>query len=287
MVLSKSAYGKINLSLDIIAKRSDGYHDIKTVMQTIALCDTITIECVLGEGINIENSVPYLPNNETNIAVMAAIAFYQHTGISGYNTNIHIEKNIPVSAGLGGGSADGACVLRMLDEIHDTKLGIKTLESIGESFGSDVPFCVEGGTVLAGGRGEILTALTPIPESFVLVSKPSFSSSTSMLYSLVRLEKIRARPDTDGILEALSKGDIRAVAQRFYNVFEDIMEKGRDEVADIKSIMHDNHTLGAAMSGSGPTVFGFFDDENLAKNAYALLKENYVDTYLTTTIGKY
>ena len=284
MRYTEVAFAKLNLSLDIVSKRNDGYHDLISVMQSIGLSDEITIECVPGKGITIENSVPYLPEDERNIAVMAALEFFDYTGIQGYQTHIRIEKNIPVCAGLGGGSADGACVLRMLDRMFDTNLGVATLETIGGAFGSDVPFCVAGGTMLAQGKGDILTNLAPIPQSFVVVSTPMFTCSTPELFALVRCEKIRSRPDTEGILAALDSGDLRGIAQRLYNVFEDILPRGSREVEDIKYAMLDNNALGAAMSGSGPTVFGLFDDESNAIRAYRHLKKTYNDTFLTRTV---
>ena len=286
MMYSALAYGKLNLSLDIVAKRTDGYHDLETVMQSIGIWDEISIECVPGEGISVENSLSYLPDDEGNTAVQAALAFYKHTSIDGYHTHIRLEKNIPVCAGLGGGSADGACVLRMLDKMFDTNLGLEVLEQLGESFGSDVPFCIAGGTALAQGKGEILTELLPLPKCQVLVCKPSFSCSTPELFGLVKVDKIRARPDTRGMLEAIESRDLRSIAQRVYNVFEDILPRGAREVSDIKYSMLDNGALGAAMSGSGPSVFGLFDDESDAKRAYEQLKESYIDTYIVDTVSR-
>ena len=286
MLVTAEAYAKLNLSLDIISKMPDGYHNLKSVMQSIKLSDEITVECVAGERVSVETSLSYLPGDERNIAVKAALAFYAHTGIKGFHTGIKIIKRIPVCAGLGGGSTDGACILRMLDEMFDTNLGLKALEALGESIGSDVPFCVAGGTSLSEGKGDILTDLPPIPQCYIVICKPAFSCSTPELFKRVRCEKIRARPDTNGLVEALGKSDLRGIAQRMYNVFEDVLPRGMREIADIKYTMHDHGALGAAMTGSGPSVFGIFDEQEKAQQAYEHLQQSYEDCFLTETMER-
>ena len=286
MTETSHAYAKVNLSLDIVSKMDDGYHFMKTVMQTVSLSDEITVGCAPGEGIGVDPGLPYLPGDERNIVTKAALAFYRHTGITGLFTHIRIKKNIPVCAGLGGGSSDGACVLRMLDRMFGTDLGIKALEAIGAGIGSDVPFCVAGGTSLAEGRGSILTALTPIPPSFIVVCKPPFNCSTPELFGRIRCEKIRARPDTDGMVAALQQGDLSAVARRMYNVFEDVLPRGLREITDIKYALLDKGALGAVMTGSGPSVIGLFDNEADAQLAFRHLKQSYVECYLTKTVER-
>jgi len=277
------AYAKINLSLDIVSKMENNYHNMKMVMQSVSLSDEITIQCVPGSGVSVDAGLPYLPGDERNIAAKSALEFYRQTGITGYNTRIAIKKNIPVCAGLGGGSADGACVLRMLDKMFATDLGGETLEKLGAAIGSDVPFCVSGGTRLAEGRGDILTDLPPIPECHIVICKPPFACSTPELFGRIKCEKIRARPDTDGLVAALHEGDLSGVARRMYNVFEDVLPRGARDVADIKYIMLDNGALGAVMTGSGPAVFGLFISETSAKDAYEKLKLNYSECYLAKT----
>ena len=281
------AYAKVNLSLDIVSKMDDGYHYIKTIMQTISLSDEIEVCCAPGEGVNIDAGLPYLPGDERNIAVKAALAFFELTGISGYKTRIKIKKNIPVCAGLGGGSTDGASVLWLLDRMFDTKLGIQALEMLGAGVGSDVPFCVAGGTSLAEGRGDILTALTPVQQSFIVVCKPPFNCSTPELFGRIRCEKIRARPDIDGMIEALHNGDMNAVARRMYNVFEDALPRGAREIADIKYALLDKGALGAVMTGSGPAVIGLFGKESDAQHAYEFLRRDYKGCYLTKTVERW
>jgi len=296
------AFAKINISLDIVSKMDDGFHNLKMVMQTVGLSDEITIECAKApsgekkysgaksftdaprEMISIDAGAPYLPDDERNLAAKAAFAFFAHTGITGYYTKIKIKKRIPVSAGLGGGSADAACVLRMLGKMFETGLDRCALEKLGGTVGSDVPFCVSGGTRLAEGRGNILTDLPSIPKSHIVICKPPFSCSTPELFSRVNCEKIHARPDTDGLIKALGEADIGGVARRMYNVFEDILPRGRSDVDEIKGILLDNMALGAVMTGSGPSVFGLFDSKTNAQTAYEYLKENYKECYLTETV---
>jgi len=284
MQSTSHAHAKINILLDIISKRPDGYHDLLMVMQTVSLNDEITIECVPGDGVVVDAGLPYLPRDERNIAAKAANAFFEHTGITGNRTQIKIKKNIPVCAGLGGGSADGACVLRMLDKMFETKLGRKTLEELGKTIGSDVPFCIDGGTKLAKGRGEALTDLPPIPHSHIVICKPKFSLSTPELFGQVKCEKIQARPDTDGLIKALEIGDLGGVARRMYNVFEDVLPRGKQDVDEIKSKLLDYNALGAVMTGSGPAVFGLFDCKKSAQEAYEKLKTDYRECYITETI---
>jgi len=281
MIETSVAYAKINISLDIVSKMDNGFHHMKMVMQTISLCDEIHLECIPGEGISIDAGKPYLPRDDRNIAIKAANAFFNHTGITGYRTFIKIKKDIPACAGLGGGSADGACVLRMLDKMFQTGLGRKKLEEIGGTIGSDVPFCIAGGTSLAEGKGDVLTDLPQMPDCYIVICKPTFSCSTPELFGRMKCDKIRARPDTAGLIGSLGTGDIGGVARRMYNVFEDVLPHGKQDVDEIKSVMLDNGALGAVMTGSGPAVFGLFDDLVKAENAYGSLKPIFKECHVT------
>jgi len=286
MTVTDHAFAKINISLDIISKMADGYHCMKMVMQSVRLCDEITIEYGPGKGVSAEAGLPYLPGDERNIAVKAALVFFKYTGIEGYRVYIRINKRIPVCAGLGGGSTDGACVLRMLDRAFKTNLGLTEMEALGKSVGSDVPFCVAGGTSLAEGRGEILTYLPAIPRCYIVICKPPYTCSTPELFGRVNCEKIRARPDTEGIITALGAGDLINIARRMYNVFEDVLPRGVRDIGDIKYTMLDKGALGAVMTGTGPAVIGLFDDEASARNAYECLKPGYKECFLTETTEK-
>lgn len=295
--LSTLAHAKVNLSLDILSKMDDGYHELKTVMQTVSLADEVTVECISDPDgspsakpgtVSVSTGLSYIPNDQRNIAAKAADVFFRHTGISLGGTariGIQIKKNIPVCAGLGGGSADAACVLRILDKMFETSLGRAALEELGGTVGADVPFCISGGTKLAGGRGEILTDLPPLPKCFVLICKPPFSCSTPELFGRVICSKIRERPDTEGLLKAINAHDIGGIARRMYNVFEDILPKGKSDIESIKGIMIEHGALGAVMTGSGSSVFGIFDNEAYAREAHKALSGTYSECFLAETIG--
>ena len=277
------ACAKLNLTLDILRKREDGFHDLQMVMQSVALCDELTVTPARGEGA-MSTNLSYLPADGRNLAQMAAAAFRETTGKGG-EVDISIEKNIPVCAGMGGGSSDAAAVLRAMNEMTGAGLSLAELAKIGERVGSDVPYCVLGGTALAEGRGEILTPLPPLPHCRVVICKPAFPISTPQLFGKVDVRKIVRRPDTAGLMTALEQGDLLGVARRLYNVFEDVLEpRKKAEIDSIKATMIDCGALGASMSGSGPTVFGLFDDEKSAQEAVTRLGELYKNVYLTETV---
>ena len=279
------ALAKLNLSLDVLGKRPDGYHDMKMVMQSITLCDTITVEDNGGQGIRVSSNVGFLPTNEKNLAVAAALRFYESLGRDPRGIDLTLDKSIPVCAGMAGGSSDAAAVLRALNEMEGKPYGLMELAKVGEKVGSDVPYCVLGTTALAEGRGEVLTTLPALPKCWVVVCKPDFPVSTPELFGKIDRCKVRCRPDTEGIMSALEAGDLEGVARRMYNVFEDVLpERQRARVLDIKNTLIQCGALGANMSGTGPTAFGLFRDENAAKIAYEQLKEQYQETYLAQTV---
>ena len=281
--MNVKAHAKLNLTLDILRKREDGYHDLQMVMQSISLCDDLIVIPAEGEGAMTTN-LSYLPADGRNLAQLAAAAFREVTGLGG-EVDIAIEKNIPVCAGMGGGSSDAAAVLRAMNELTGAGLSAAELAKIGERVGSDVPYCVMGGTALAEGRGEILTPLPSLPHCWVAVCKPSFPVSTPQLFSKVDVRKIVRRPDTAGLLAALEAGDLVGVARRMYNVFEDVMEPcRRGEIDSIKAAMIDCGALGASMSGSGPTVFGLFACREEAQAACDRLGELYKNVFLSETV---
>ncbi|NMA25501.1 MAG: 4-(cytidine 5'-diphospho)-2-C-methyl-D-erythritol kinase [Clostridiales bacterium] len=286
MSLTENAYAKVNLSIDIVSRMDNGYHNMRMVMQSIELHDEITVTCSLGKGINVATDLRYLPNDDRNIASRAAAVFFEYSGITGYRVDIGIKKNIPVCAGLGGGSADGAAVLRALNRFFKTKLDRRTLEKLAEKIGSDVPFCISGGTSLVEGRGEILSDLKPLPECSIVICKPAFSISTPVLFSRIICEKIHLRPDTDGIIEALEKQNLPAVARRMYNVFEDVLPNGAGAVREIKQCLLEHDALGAVMTGTGSAVFGLFSGSEDALKAHEALKSTYQECYMTEIIGR-
>lgn len=283
---TERAYAKINITLDVTQKLPDGYHEMKMVMESISLYDDINIRVTEGKSVSVMTNLPYLPRDRRNIAVKAAWLFLDELNISGKKVELNIFKRIPVSAGMGGGSSNAAAVLRGLNEMFGTGLSAGDLEKLGERLGSDVPYCIAGGTALARGRGEKLSSLSPMPGCLIVICKPAFSVSTPELFALLDCDKIRHRPDTNGVIEALEKGDLTGIARRMYNVFESVPHSGWQEIVNIKTAMHDCGALGAAMSGTGPTVFGLFNDEKKAERAAVLLKKSYRDTFLTHNIER-
>ncbi len=275
-----SANAKINLTLDILRRREDGYHDLQMVMQSVTLADQLTVAPARGEEGTASSDLRFLPTGGRNLAQMAAAAFRRATGLGG-EVDVSIRKRVPVCAGLAGGSADAAAVLRAMNGLTGAGLSPAQLAEIGENVGSDVPFCVLGGTALAEGRGELLTPLPPLPPCRIVICKPPFSISTPQLFSRVNVRKIVRRPDTAGVLAALEAGDLAGVARRMYNVFEDVLERRRlAEISEIKAALIDCGALGASMSGSGPSVFGLFDEEASAQAAVERLREGYRDVFL-------
>lgn len=279
------AYAKLNLSLDVLSRRDDGYHDMCMVMQTISLCDTVSIEEESEEGIRVSTNLRFLPNDERNLAAIAAKKYWEANGCQGKGLSIKIDKLIPVCAGMGGGSSDAAAVLRALNTMSEDPVPLDRLAEIGEKVGSDVPYCVIGGTALAEGKGEVLTHLPALPDCYIVVCKPAFSVSTPELFGCIDCRKIRCRPDTEGIVSALHAGDLPGVARRMYNVFEDVLpDRKRAEIDRIKYELISEGALGAVMSGTGPTVFGIFDNESKARSAYDILKAQYSDAFFAKPV---
>ena len=278
------AYAKLNLTLDVLGRRKDGYHDLRMVMQSVDLCDRLALKLRTDGRFAARTDLSFLPNDDRNLAVMAARRFFAYCGQSG-GLDVDIEKHIPVCAGLAGGSSDAAAVLRALNELTGAGLTREELAAIGAQVGSDVPYCVLGGTALAEGRGEILTPLPSLPACWVVVCKPDFPVSTPELFAQADRVKLRCRPDTRGLLAALEAGDLGGVARRMYNVFEDVMPpRLHARVAEIKNELIQRGALGACMSGSGPTAFGLFDREGAAEEARAALRERCRDTFLCRTV---
>ena len=284
MICTEPACAKLNLALDILGKRPDGYHEMRMVMQSIDLADHVTVSTCPGKEIVVTTDLPYLPKGDGNIAAKAALWFFSSVGMEPEGLAIDIQKNVPVCAGMAGGSSDGAAVLRVLRRLYMPDMTEEQLEEIGALVGSDVPYCVRGGTVLAEGRGERLTDLPPLPPCWLVVCKPSCSVSTPELFAQVRLKKLRCHPDTAGVMNALERQDLEGIARRLYNVFEDVLPRRYAEVFVIKNELLELGAMAASMTGSGPTVFGIFQDQETAAQAAGALSKQYA-AYLCRPCG--
>ena len=283
-VIETRAPAKLNLTLDVLGRREDGYHDLRMVMQSVSLCDSLRLEFDGGETVRVRSRLSFLPSDGTNLAASAALCYWRATGRPPEGLTITLDKRIPVCAGLAGGSSDAAAVLRALNRHYGDGLSPEELAAIGEAVGSDVPYCVLGGTALAEGRGERLTPLPAMPACAVVLCKPPFPVSTPELFRQIDGVKLRCRPDTRGMLEALAQGSLSGVAQRLYNVFEDVLPpRRREKMQEIKDILLECGALGACMSGTGPTVFGLFSQRARAEEACRRLKEQYAETFLADT----
>lgn len=273
------AWAKLNLSLDVLGKLPNGYHEMKMVMQTASLCDEVSIGLTDGGGVTVQSNFGFLPRDEGNIAAKAAAAYFAAAGMDGAGAAITLRKRIPVGAGLGGGSADAAAVLRGLNALSGAPMDAAALEALGETLGSDVPFCVRGGTRLAVGRGEKLLPAPEMPECGIVICKPRFSIRTPELFSKIDSRRSRIHPDTDGLLAAMAAGDLEGLARRMYNVFEDVLPRSCSEIGSIKHALLDAGALGAAMSGTGSAVFGLFHDAEKARAAADELKHRWRDCF--------
>ena len=280
--LELKALGKINLGLDVFGKRENGYHDVRMVMQTVYLYDQIWMVKTKEPGIRLSTNLFYLPVNENNLAYRAAELLMKEFGIQ-EGIKIILDKHIPVAAGMAGGSSNAAAVLFGMNRMFSLGLSQKELMERGVSLGADVPYCIMRGTVLAEGIGEKLTPLPPMPRCFVLLAKPSISVSTKMVYEKLDSHEIAKHPDIDGIIEGLKGRDLLSVAACMGNVLEKVTVEAYPVINEIKEVMKKQGALNAMMSGSGPTVFGLFDDKKKAKKAAFKIREMQLarQTYVT------
>lgn len=262
----REAPAKINLALDILGKRPDGYHALCSIMQTVSLCDTVEL-AEGGEGFTLSMAGFAPPEGRKTLEQRAAEAFFARLGRAMPPLTVRIAKRTPAYAGLGGGSADVAALLRILRDHYAPEMEDAALEAIGAEVGSDMPFCLRGGTALAEGRGEILTDLPPLPDCWIVLCKPPFPIPTPMLFARADSVAIRHRPDIPGMRKALENGDLEGVAGRLGNVFEEVLPPECGAVFAIRDALLAAGALGAGMSGSGPTVFGIFREEDLARAA--------------------
>ena len=269
--IQMKAYGKVNLGLDVVRRRKDGYHEVRMIMQTVQLYDKIMMEERRQTGITLETNLSFLPVNENNIAYKAARMLMEEFHISG-GLNIKIEKHIPVAAGMAGGSTDGAAVLYGVNRMYRLGLTKRQLMERGVRLGADVPYCIMRGTVLSEGIGEILTPVAAMPDCHILVAKPPISVSTKYVYEHLKLDSVERHPDIDGMVAALEEGSLKGVAERMENVLETVTIPEHPEIEQIKEVMRSEGALNAMMSGSGPTVFGIFEDKKQGLKARDILR---------------
>ena len=279
--LRTTAHAKLNLTLDVVGKRPDGYHDLRMVMQEIDLGDDVTLRLETGRAWSVETDSGEIPCDENNLAVKAARLFLEASKIDCGGLTVSIQKRIPVCAGMGGGSADGAAVLRLLYEHYQKPFPEETLYRIAEQVGSDVPFALYGGTALAVEKGQILSRLSPMPDCVILLCKPGFPISTPELFRAIDLERVSVRPETEKMCTALQNRDLRAVAALLCNVFEPVVLRDHPEIQEIENTMLSCGALNACMTGSGPTVFGLFEREREAEMCLEILSRTYKDNFLT------
>ena len=270
--IREKAYAKLNISLDVTERRADGFHDMCMVMQTVSICDELELRPTDTGRVQVKSNFSFIPGDERNLAAKAALGFFEAVGKRGQGLLITLQKAIPVGAGMAGGSADAAAVLRALNRLYGAPLTADGLETLAARVGSDVPFCVRGGTALATGRGEKLEALPSLPACKFVVCKPDFSISTPELFRKLDQTGLRCHPDTAGILAALRDGELEPVARRMYNVFEEVDDRRLRTVREIKSVLLDCGALGAIMTGTGSAVFGVFRPDADCSAAVAALR---------------
>ena len=270
--IQEKAYAKLNLSLDVAERRADGFHDMCMVMQTVSICDELELRPTDTGRVQVKSNFSFIPGDERNLAAKAALGFFEAVGKQGQGLLITLQKSIPVGAGMAGGSADAAAVLRALNRLYGAPLTADALETLAARVGSDVPFCVRGGTALATGRGEKLETLPSLPACKFVVCKPDFSISTPELFRKLDQTGLRCHPDTAGILAALRDGELEPVARRMYNVFEEVDDRRLRTVREIKSVLLDCGALGAIMTGTGSAVFGVFRPDADCSAAVAALR---------------
>lgn len=282
--LYEGAFAKINLTLDVLGKRDDGYHDLQSIMQAISIRDDVEIDVDTNEPWSLQCSMEGIPEDPSNLAWKAAEVFYTVTGLTTTGLAIRIHKRIPMQAGLGGGSADAAAVLRALNRHYGNPLSILALAEIGAQVGSDVPFCVLCGTAMVEGRGERLRKLPDIPDCFFVVCKPDFSASTPELYKKLDETVIAHRPDNKAMESALLARDLQKVSENLWNVFDPVVTQDHLEMNYIKSIYNSYGAIGFQMTGSGSAVYCIVTEFEHAAVICNMLKDNYPQVYIAKPV---
>jgi 4-diphosphocytidyl-2-C-methyl-D-erythritol kinase len=281
--MKKKAYGKINIALDVVGKREDGYHLLKMIMQTVDLYDVVEVNKNERNEIRLSCNKPFIPTDERNLAYKAARLFKEHFSIS-QGVDIYIQKNIPMSAGMAGGSTDAAAVLKLMNQVFEINAPIEELRELGVRIGADVPYCIEGGTALCEGIGEKITELKSFKDKILVLVKPPFGVSTKEVYGNLDISKIFKHARVDELIEAMERNDLNYVCENMKNVLENVTLRKHKILREIKEDMVNYGAIGAMMSGSGPTVFAFFEDMLMAQRCYDGMKKKFKDVFITRTI---
>ena len=263
---TQRAYAKINIGLDVLRRRADGYHEVKMVMQTVDIYDELVLEKRKEPGIELRMDNRELPSGGDNLICRAADLLFREKKITG-GVNISLTKRIPIAAGMAGGSADAAAALRGVNELFDLGYSQKELQALGVGLGADIPYCLAGGTMLSEGIGEILTPLPAPPAAHLVIAKPDINVSTAFVYGNLHADSLAWHPDIDGMIAALQKGDLDGITGRLGNVLETVTVKAHPVIEQIKELLRKQGAENALMSGSGPTVFGIFKEKETAERA--------------------
>lgn len=265
--LSLQANAKINLGLDVLCRREDGYHEVKMVMQTVGICDRLDFTKLSEDCIRVSADKEELPCDEHNLIYKAARLMKETYGIR-EGISVTLEKNIPIAAGMAGGSTDAAATIHGMDQLFELGLSLEEKQRLGVKIGADVPYCLMGGTALSEGIGEVLTALPAVPKAFLVVAKPDINVSTKFVYENLHANSLTEHPDIDGMVESIQKGDLKGITDRMENVLETVTTKHYPVIEEMKAFLKEYGAMNALMSGSGPTVFGVFEKEETARAAY-------------------
>lgn len=263
--IRREAFAKINLGLDVVRRLPNGYHEVRMIMQTVGICDVLTFQKA-ASGIQLVVDNEELPTDGNNLICKAAKLLLESAGIEG-GVRITLEKHIPIAAGMAGGSTDAAAALLGINELYEIGYDVDKLKQLGVKIGADVPYCIQGGTALAEGIGEVLSPLPTPPACHLVIAKPDINVSTKFVYENLRANELESHPDIDGMIEGLEKGDLKAITDRLANVLETVTVPAYPIIDTIKQSMLDAGAKGSLMSGSGPTVFGIFTEEEKAKQA--------------------
>lgn len=269
--LRYKAMAKINLGLDVLRRRPDGYHEVKMVMQTVGIYDVLTLQKLETDEIRVATDKAELPADESNLIYKAAKRMKETFGIEG-GVFVTLEKNIPIAAGMAGGSTDAAATIYGMNELFSLGLTMEEMQKVGVKIGADVPYCLMGGTALSEGIGEILTKLPDVPDAYLVIAKPDINVSTKFVYENLHANQLQYHPDIDGMTDAIRNGDLGGITDRMGNVLETVTVKAYPIIEEMKEFLKQHGAKNALMSGSGPTVFGIFEGEMAAKEAYEAMR---------------